>query len=178
MDTNSVFYQQYKAAEYYEASDKQIAVLKRAAIDNALDFGAVNELVEQALACIEDKGITVLRQAPEELGENYLIPRYSISVSAPGMSDAQADLLSNDCIDKYSYYAEAALQMSPQATDARDARLVAQLPAIIDCLAQNGVTATEDETPDEIRTKVRDLLVKTNQAGAAVMCYDDFTPQQ
>ncbi|MGC4175157.1 hypothetical protein [Demequina sp.] len=178
MDTTSVFYQQYKAAEYYEASDEQIAVLKKAAETNTLEFSAVGELVEQALACIEDKGIAVIRQAPEELGENYLIPRYSIAVSAPGMTDAQADLLSNECIDQYSYYAEAALQMSPQATDARDARLVAELPTIIDCLAQNGVAATEDETPDEIRIKVRDLLVETNEAGAAVMCYDDFTPDQ
>jgi len=175
VDTTSVFYQQYRLAILAEASEEQIAVLKTASETEALDYADVNALVEQALACVEDAGLSVVRSSPEELGPDYLIPRYSTGATAPGMSDAQAAAVSNACIDKHSYFAEVALQTSPQAVDARDNRLRAQLTAIIECLNSNGVTATADETPDEIRQKVTDLLVKTHEVGTDVMCYDDFS---
>lgn len=175
VDETSVFYEQYKAAIAAEASEEQVAVLKTASETETLEFDTVNELVEQSLACIEDAGIGVVRKAPEELGPDYLIPSYAIAATASGMSEAQADALSNECITKHSYFAELARQLSPHAVDARDDRLREQLPAIIECLNSNGVAATADETPDEIRAKVLDLLMKTHESGADVMCYDDFS---
>lgn len=175
VDETSVFYQQYKLAVAAEASEDQIAVLKAASETETLEFDAVSDLVEASLACIEDAGIGVVRKAPEELGPEYLIPSYSIHSTATGMSEAQADALSNECLTRHSYFAEGALQQAPQAIAARDERLRAHLPEIIECLNSNGVAATADETPDEIRAKVIDLIVKTHESGLDVQCYDDFS---
>jgi|GEM_PF-6585232 len=174
--SENVFHEQLYWAEQGEASEKQLAALEEAARTGDMSFETVSELVEDAFACLEEVGIGYVRKDPERVGPSYLIPSYAVHGTAPGMTAEQAEALGNECLEKNSYYAEGAYQLAPRAVSARDDLIRAQLPQIVECLNDNGVAATEEETLDELTVKVIDLLRVTSEAtngeGAVACSWD------
>lgn len=167
-------------AERADASPEQIAALQEAIRTGELSYETVTDLVEQTFACFEESGIEYQRRDPEELGPGFLAPAYTHAGFASGMTNDQALAVADFCIDTYSNFAVGAYRNGPASWDARDARLREELPQIVECLTSNGVTASTDDTLDEIRLKVADLLRQTTDASngeGAVACSWDYSTQ-
>lgn len=167
---NSRYFATYlDEATTYGADQQQIDVLADAVSTGVLTFESVMELTRKTFACFTEHGIEYTENDPHELGIGYFMPSYSFSAQAPGLTLDETTEAADECINGYSYWASIALQDSRVIGEARDARMRRDLPTILECLRDNGVSLPDEATLDEIRTAVGSLAME-----GAASCYDDW----
>lgn len=159
------------------ASEQQLAVLERAVATGELPFADVNSLVYDTFECLTASGIAFVEDEPREIVPGGpKVPTYSFSAEADGLSPDQVLQLADACIEKHSGYAEQALQDTELYQELRDRRMTQELPMVLECLKENGVTIDANAPLDEVRIAVLTLLNETTDATSgrgSVLCYDD-----
>lgn len=160
----AVVYGEYlEQAKRGEAGDEQLAVLSDAATSGELTFEAVNGLVQSAFECMADSGISHEEWEPREVVPGYLIPAYSFSGKADGMSEDETLAVADACLERYSYWAEGARADTRSYQDLWDAHVAERLPLVVACLEDHGVRVDPDATTDEVFQAAESLVEETSQ---------------
>lgn len=156
-----VFERYLAQARIAEASPEQIAVLESAVDAGEISYRQLAELTEHTISCLEDAGVSVIREPDLEPAPGFRVPAYG-----HGEPLAVADA----CINHNSFFAAMAYIGQPSYIELRDAALEAERPAVLACLRENGVEIDDDATLDEIRQGAQEVLSETAGAGEEVFC--------
>ncbi len=151
----------------------QIEVLEEAARTGALTYDDVVVLVQETFSCMDEAGIGHALHPAWERVPGWRVIAYSFDAEVPGLTEDQVSALAEECMDRHSKYAEFALHDTRLVQELRDNYMREQLPTILTCLEDNGVTIEPEATLDEIRRAVFDLMVATSQGPDPKECYED-----
>jgi len=160
-------------AESGGAGEPQLAVLREAERTLRIDYETVDALVQESFACMERSGISHEDSVRHELLPGHAIPAYSFAATAEGMTQDEVLAAADACLYEHSYWAEAALADPRGFPEAYDAQLRKDLPDVLACLAENGVTVDDDATLEEVRVASAELTIKqveSKDAADPVQC--------
>lgn len=136
------------------ATDEQIAVLELASETGEVTFDAYNEAVDRALRCMRESGVEVHDFGTiDHLG--LRIRDYSVPAEAEE-ADRREPLPGvpvHRCLAEHSFWVELAYQVQPKSLEAQEAHFEQYRPAIIDCLAEQGIEVDRDLSQEEMATE-------------------------
>lgn len=156
------------------SSEAQIKVLEEASELGSLDYATLAALLEESFQCLEGVGAVVDNQGPQQDATGMPQPVY-FTQTPSGLTYEEFLPVYEECLAKYSGFAERAYQLQPAARDAYDNILTRDRPMVEECLRENGVTVDPEATLDELRLAVVELYFATNtETVEGVMCYENL----
>ena len=143
-------------AESNGASDTQITALRDAAASGELTTQTVTELYGPLFDCFAALGGKGEIFDEVTVAPGIVVPDYRVGFSeeADTAGGSGLDDQITACKDRYVEFVWQALYMQPKAVDARNAQMMAALPAIRECLDSIDVALSADPTPDEVANAV------------------------
>ena len=156
------------------SSEAQVNVLEEASELGSMDYATLAVLLEDSFQCLEDAGATVENEGPVQDATGTAQPAY-VTKPPAGMDYQAFEPVYEECLAKYSGFAERAYQLQPAARDAYDAILTRDRPIVEACLQEHGVAVDPEATLDELRLAVVELYFATSSEDVeGVMCYKNL----
>jgi hypothetical protein len=143
-------------------SDVQINALEKAAKSGQMSYEEISALLEDTFKCFDESGVDYRRLPDSEQVSGFKVPMYSY---------AEPVAIALACITKYNSFAWDAYQSQPKVGELRDVALKAEIPRVLACLRDHGVSIDDDATLDELRRASATLLSATSTGSSVgVIC--------
>jgi len=142
-----------------------------------ISYSQLASLLPDLRNCLEDAGLAFIDAGASENASGLLLPDYSYGDATAALGAEQLAAVGNACEQTHFSFALDAYVNQPSSRALADARVREQLPHILACLSENGVSVEPDAPLDEIRMAVLALRAETAEATdgeGTVMCAESL----
>jgi len=146
------------------ASERQIEALRVAQEQGYVSFDIARDAALASIDCMARSGVDATYSERDD-GSGVKIPTFVASL-AGGNQDAISAIV-DSCSRTEEAWVSKMYQLQPSTQNARDENLTRALPAIRQCLIENGVTVQADASRDEVVQAAIELSRETGSGGDA-----------
>lgn len=146
------------------ASEQQIEALRAAQEQGYVSFDIARDAALASVDCMARSGVDATYSERDD-GSGVKIPTFVASLSG-GDQDAISALV-DSCSRTEEAWVSKMYQLQPSTQNARDQNLTRAIPAIRQCLIENGVTVQADASRDEVVQAAIELSRETGSGGDA-----------
>lgn len=114
-----------------------------------LSYGDIDRLLNEAITCLVEAGVSYDRGADWERAPGFFVPVFGYG---------EPFEVGETCVNRHFQYAFSAYQEQPVYYEALDAALEAEREQVVECLRANDVVIDDDATLDELRQASQDLM--------------------
>jgi len=145
----------YQTQHYYaeldeRTSERQVEALRRAADSGQMSYAEIEELMFDALACMDAAGASYRRAGDWAVAPGVVVPTVQLG---------EPDEVGQACMRKHYDYAFWAFSRQPAVVEAEDAALEERRESIVACLREQGREVEDDMPMDELLQEANDAWI-------------------
>ncbi len=145
-------------------SERQRMILEGSRRSGEISLADYQAVTDDALQCMRDAGIPVTGPTLES---DRGIPFINYSHGTPvGMAPEQALELADECLEEHSMAIQMLWDSVPVNIELREAEFAKVKPAILGCLADQGIEVPETSTRSEIESTALDAFIESSNFDA------------